>query len=87
MLEWENVLPDVISSLGADAESGPCVLDFLRILPEEVTEGRKITLSVRQAEYVESTDECRTDQPLRKMISVRGLSNCWRIMHPKSCSS
>lgn len=34
----------VVSALGM--ESHAAILDFLRVLPEEVTEGRKITLSV-----------------------------------------
>lgn len=50
MLEWKDVLEVVVSALGNDPESGPCVLEFLTVIPEEVTEGRKITLSVRGAE-------------------------------------
>ncbi|KAK3936279.1 armadillo-type protein [Diplogelasinospora grovesii] len=45
MQTWKDVLPTVVSSLGNDVESHACILDFLRVLPEEVTEGRKITLS------------------------------------------
>ncbi|KAI9799495.1 MAG: Nuclear import receptor [Piccolia ochrophora] len=45
MSEWKNVLELVLSSLGNDAESGTCVLEFLRVLPEEVTEGRRINLT------------------------------------------
>ncbi|KAI1383156.1 ARM repeat-containing protein [Hypoxylon trugodes] len=45
MQEWKDVLPVVVSSLGDDVESHACILDFLRVLPEEVTEGRKITLT------------------------------------------
>lgn len=45
MLEWKDVLATVGSALGTNA--GDCVLDFLKILPEEVTEGRKINLTVR----------------------------------------
>lgn len=47
MRSWKDVLPTVVSSLGNDVESHACILDFLRVLPEEVTEGRKITLTVR----------------------------------------
>jgi hypothetical protein len=36
----------VVSTLGNDAESHACILDFLKVLPEEVTEGRKINLTV-----------------------------------------
>ena len=46
MTEWKDVLQVVVSTLGNDPESGDCVLEFLRVLPEEVTEGRKITLTV-----------------------------------------
>lgn len=38
------MLATVGSVLGSSA--GDCVLEFLKILPEEVTEGRKINLSV-----------------------------------------
>lgn len=44
---WKDVLPTVVSTLGDDVASHACILDFLRVLPEEVTEGRKITLTVR----------------------------------------
>ena len=47
MKDWKDVLPTVLSTLGNDVASHACILDFLRVLPEEVTEGRKITLSVR----------------------------------------
>jgi Exportin 1-like protein len=46
MQTWKDVLPTVVSALGNDVASHACILDFLRVLPEEVTEGRKITLSV-----------------------------------------
>ncbi|KAK3374484.1 armadillo-type protein [Lasiosphaeria ovina] len=45
MQTWKDVLPTVVSALGNDVASHACILDFLRVLPEEVTEGRKITLS------------------------------------------
>lgn len=44
MLSWKDVLATVGSALGSSA--GDCVLEFLKILPEEVTEGRKINLGV-----------------------------------------
>lgn len=47
MLEWKDVLSVVVSTLGNDANSIACVLEFLHVLPEEVTEGRKINLTVR----------------------------------------
>lgn len=48
MIEWKNVLQLVGSTLGSSG--GDCILDFLRVLPEEVTEGRKINLTVRTAQ-------------------------------------
>ncbi|KAH6681136.1 karyopherin [Plectosphaerella plurivora] len=44
MQSWKNVLSDVVEALEGPG-SHVVILDFLRILPEEVTEGRKITLS------------------------------------------
>ncbi len=58
MLEWKDVLSTVVSTLGSDQTSIACVLEFLHVLPEEVTEGRKINLtedelSTRTAELLE----------------------------------
>jgi hypothetical protein len=50
MTEWKDVLKDVVNALGADPATLPCVLDFLRVLPEEVMHGRKIALTVRPNE-------------------------------------
>jgi transportin-3 len=47
MKDWNDVLPSVVNALGNSPESHGAILDFVRVLPEEVTEGRKITLSVR----------------------------------------
>lgn len=48
MTGWKDVLSTVGSALGSTA--GDCVLEFLKVLPEEVTEGRKINLSVRSTD-------------------------------------
>lgn len=48
MLEWKDVLQTVVSTLGNDRDSIACVLEFLHVLPEEVTEGRKINLTEDQ---------------------------------------
>lgn len=50
MTSWKDVLATVGSALGSNA--GDCVLEFLKILPEEVTEGRKINLSVRSIDHI-----------------------------------
>ncbi|KAH8681223.1 exportin 1-like protein [Xylariales sp. PMI_506] len=59
MKEWKDVLPLVVSALGNQAESHAAILDFLRVLPEEVTEGRKITLS--EEELNQRTTELLSD--------------------------
>ena len=46
MTGWKDVVPMVVSALGNEAESHACILEFLKVLPEEVTEGRKINLTV-----------------------------------------
>lgn len=58
MTEWKDVLKDVVNTLGTDAATLPCLLDFLRVLPEEVTHGRKIALTeheltLRTSELIE----------------------------------
>ena len=45
MLQWKDVMETVVSTLGNDEDSIACVLEFLHVLPEEVTEGRKINLT------------------------------------------
>ncbi|KAI1193696.1 exportin 1-like protein [Nemania serpens] len=59
MTEWKDVLAVVVSSLGNQVESHACILDFLRVLPEEVTEGRKITLT--EEELTQRTTELLQD--------------------------
>ena len=46
MIDWKDVMPMVIAALGNEPESHACILDFLKVLPEEVTQGRKINLTV-----------------------------------------
>ncbi|KAK4893633.1 Nuclear import receptor [Elasticomyces elasticus] len=45
MTEWKDVLQTVVGRLGTDPASTLCLLEFLHVLPEEVTEGRKINLT------------------------------------------
>lgn len=52
MLEWRDVLDMIVSALGNDVQSSVVLLEFLTVLPEEVTEGRKVSLSVRSPIYI-----------------------------------
>ncbi|KAB8772366.1 hypothetical protein FH972_026656 [Carpinus fangiana] len=69
MTEWKDVLQLVVSSLDSNAQSVACMLEFLHVLPEEVTEGRKIALSEEELE--ERTVELlqlNADQVLKLLI-------------------
>ncbi|KAF2395809.1 ARM repeat-containing protein [Trichodelitschia bisporula] len=55
MTGWKDVLPMTLAAVGSEQESMTCILEFLRILPEEVTEGRKFNLS--EEEVQERTSE------------------------------
>jgi len=72
MTEWKGVVQDVMATLGSDPESIPCALEFLHVLPEEVTEGRKINLTV-----------CSTTafsvQSLRRILPFAGFPKCIRV--------
>ena|ERR1700753_1511936 len=48
MTEWKDVLPLTISTFSGKGDGATaCFLEFLKVLEEEITEGRKINLSVR----------------------------------------
>ncbi|PVH86057.1 ARM repeat-containing protein [Cadophora sp. DSE1049] len=59
MTGWKDVVPAVVSALGNNPDSHACILDFLKVLPEEVTEGRKINLT--ETELQERTQELLGD--------------------------
>ncbi|PQE28931.1 exportin 1 protein [Rutstroemia sp. NJR-2017a BBW] len=63
MTAWKDVVPMVVSTLGNNADSHACILDFLRVLPEEVTEGRKITLT--EDELQQRTQELLGDNAVQ----------------------
>lgn len=46
MLEWKDVIDLVVQAFGTTPENIPCLLEFLKVLPEEVTEAGKYNLSV-----------------------------------------
>lgn len=63
MLEWKDVIELVVRTLGNDVESSVCLLEFLRVLPEEVTEGRKVALT--EEELTTRSQELLTDNATR----------------------
>ena len=76
MLEWKDVLQTVVRTLGSDPTSIACVLEFLHVLPEEVTEGRKINLT--EDELIARTKELleeNAQQVLRLLIQYASSSD------------
>ena len=82
------------TTLGSTA--GDCVLEFLRILPEEVTEGRKINLSVgnplthpgaqsaKLATTILPTLDCNLIILfIRKRTLQQGPKNFWKIIQTR----
>lgn len=80
MIEWKDVLPTVIRALGDDVDSHACILDFLRVLPEEVTEGRKITLS--EEELADRTQELLGDNAEEVIALLTSYSQSHREQMP-----
>ena len=69
MLEWKNVLETVVTKLGNDPSSLPCALEFMHVLPEEVTEGRKINLTEDQLrDRTTELLEANAEQVLRLLV-------------------
>ncbi|KAL9107213.1 MAG: hypothetical protein Q9227_007837 [Pyrenula ochraceoflavens] len=72
--EWKDVLQTVGSALGSDA--GDCILDFLRVIPEEVIEGRKINLTEEELDSrTEELLENNAQQVLSLLINYSQSSN------------
>lgn len=83
MKDWDDVLPSVVQSLSDIPESHACILDFLRVLPEEVTEGRKITLTVRGSQtFRPRTEVFLSRQHNSERIGINTIqgphSNSWK---------
>ncbi|KAK4199421.1 putative mRNA transport regulator MTR10 [Triangularia verruculosa] len=83
MQSWKDVLSTVVSTLGNDVTSHACILDFLRVLPEEVTEGRKITLS--EEELTQRTSELLGDnaQQVVELLIVYAQSSPAAATNPQ----
>jgi hypothetical protein len=69
MTGWKDVVQTVMSALGNETESHACILEFLKVLPEEVTEGRKINLTVWGPK--DTLPRAQTTQGGRENTSIR----------------
>ncbi|KAG8932286.1 Nuclear import receptor [Tulasnella sp. 418] len=54
MKEWENAVMDVITALGQDPTTVPALLQFLTVLPEEVSSNTRIPMSHEDYRYQEA---------------------------------
>ncbi|KAL8709300.1 MAG: hypothetical protein Q9220_005893 [cf. Caloplaca sp. 1 TL-2023] len=81
MLAWKDVLARVGSTLGNSA--GDCILEFLKVLPEEVTEGRKINLT--EDELAERTKELLQDNATQvlKLLNQYARSSTTAASNPR----
>ncbi|KAF2433491.1 ARM repeat-containing protein [Tothia fuscella] len=84
VLEWKDVLPLINSTLGTtEASSISCILEFLKILPEEVTEGRKFNLS--EEDLIARTKELLEDnaKQVLQFLSHYGTSSATAAQDPQ----
>jgi len=47
MSEWRDVLPQITDLYGKNPETINCLLELLKVLPEEINENKRIPISVR----------------------------------------
>lgn len=81
MTQWKDVLATVGSALGSTA--GDVVLEFLKILPEEVMEGRKINLSEEDlATRTKELLENNADQVMQLLVQY-ARSSTTASMNPR----
>lgn len=77
MLEWNGVIASVVNALGNDTASHACILEFLKVLPEEVTEGRKINLT--EEELTTRTQELLGDNAVQVVQLFIGYAQSSRM--------
>lgn len=73
MLDWEDVVQYVAQSLHSKPGGVQCVLEFLKILPEEVTDARKINLT--EDELAGRTVELLQDSSTLVLDYLSGYAN------------
>ncbi|RDI77246.1 hypothetical protein Vi05172_g12764 [Venturia inaequalis] len=83
IMTWKNVLGDVMTTTGSDQAGIACLLEFLKILPEEVTEGRKFNLS--EDDLYVRTKELLADNAKQviTLLSQYGVSSVEAAQNPQ----
>jgi transportin-3 len=71
-LSWTNALPEIISKFSSGPELIPCLLDFLRILPEELSDVKKSSLT--DEEFNKRTHELITSNVEQVLLILKNLA-------------
>lgn len=72
-LEWKNAVNDITSRLTTSQESVPALLEFLKILPEELTQSNKTPLTDEQ--FNSRTKELITDNVQNVLALLKNLTD------------
>lgn len=58
LLQWKDVMAEMVSEFGSSAATMPCLLEFLKVLPEELSDPKRSLLT--DEEFRERADELLT---------------------------
>lgn len=72
-LEWKNAVNDITSRLTTSDQSVPALLEFLRILPEELTLSNKTPLTDEQ--FLARTQELIADNALNVLVLLKNMAD------------
>ena len=78
---WEDPVQDMIDAFGRNPATVPALLQFLTVLPEEITTNTKIPITVCGTICLRSSLRCQCS--CRTMNTQRGRQNCLPRMRPK----
>lgn len=48
LLNWKTVVSDIVDRFGQSSEGANCLLEFLKVLPEEMQSNNRLPLNVKQ---------------------------------------
>lgn len=71
-LTWKDAMSEIISKLSADQSTIPCLLDFLKIMPEELSDVKKTSLT--DEEFNMRTQELITSNVEQVLLILQKLT-------------
>ncbi|KAK6457048.1 armadillo-type protein [Scheffersomyces xylosifermentans] len=72
-LSWTNAIEEVITKLSSDQNLLPCLLDVLKILPEELSDVKKTSLT--DEEFNKRTQELITNNVEQVLVILKNLTD------------